>query len=71
MSEEKLAANEGIKIRSNYLRGTIKEGLADVSTGSMSEDDQQLLNSTAPISRTIATSVPTVASTSWKRPFPS
>jgi sulfite reductase (NADPH) hemoprotein beta-component len=44
MSEEKkLSANEYIKTRSNYLRGTIAEGLADVSTGSMSEDDQQLL----------------------------
>ncbi len=44
MSEEKkLAANEYIKIRSNYLRGTIEEGLADLSTGSMCEDDQQLL----------------------------
>ncbi len=43
MSEKKLAANEGIKVRSNYLRGTIAEGLADLSTGSMSEDDQQLL----------------------------
>ncbi len=43
MAEEKLAANEYIKIRSNYLRGTIKEGIADLSTGSMSEDDQQLL----------------------------
>jgi sulfite reductase (NADPH) hemoprotein beta-component len=43
MSDQKLAANEYIKIRSNYLRGTIKEGLADLSTGSMSEDDQQLL----------------------------
>ncbi|MCW1883298.1 NADPH-dependent assimilatory sulfite reductase hemoprotein subunit [Luteolibacter flavescens] len=43
MSEKKLSANEGIKTRSNYLRGTIKEGLADQSTGSMSEDDQQLL----------------------------
>jgi sulfite reductase (NADPH) hemoprotein beta-component len=43
MSEKKLAANEGIKIRSNYLRGTIAEGLADLSTGSMAEDDQQLL----------------------------
>lgn len=43
MSEKKLAANEGIKTRSNYLRGTIAEGLNDLSTGSMSEDDQQLL----------------------------
>lgn len=43
MSEKKLSANEGIKTRSNYLRGTIKEGLEDLSTGSMSEDDQQLL----------------------------
>jgi sulfite reductase (NADPH) hemoprotein beta-component len=41
--EKKLAANETIKINSNYLRGTIAEGLADLSTGSMAEDDQQLL----------------------------
>ncbi|HVJ45185.1 MAG TPA: NADPH-dependent assimilatory sulfite reductase hemoprotein subunit [Luteolibacter sp.] len=43
MSEKKLSANEGIKTRSNYLRGTIAEGLADLSTGSLSEDDQQLI----------------------------
>jgi sulfite reductase (NADPH) hemoprotein beta-component len=44
MSEEKpLAANESIKIRSNYLRGTIAAGLADTSTGAISEDDGQLL----------------------------
>jgi len=43
MSDKKLSANEGIKTRSNYLRGTIAEGLADLSTGSLSEDDQQLL----------------------------
>ena len=35
-------ANEGIKIASESLRGTILEGLADSSTGSMSADDQQL-----------------------------
>jgi sulfite reductase (NADPH) hemoprotein beta-component len=39
----KLAANEGIKDRSRFLRGTIAEGLQDVSTGGMSADDQQLL----------------------------
>src|SRR6218665_1090552 len=43
MSDKKLSANEGIKTRSNYLRGTIAEGLQDLSTGSLSEDDQQLL----------------------------
>ncbi|MFD0894584.1 NADPH-dependent assimilatory sulfite reductase hemoprotein subunit [Luteolibacter ambystomatis] len=43
MSEKKLSANEGIKTRSHYLRGTIAEGIADLSTGSLSEDDQQLL----------------------------
>ena len=43
MSEEKLSANEGIKTRSNYLRGTIEEGMADLSTGSLSDDDQQLI----------------------------
>lgn len=35
-------ANEGIKDTSNYLRGTILEGLANTSTGSLSADDQQL-----------------------------
>lgn len=44
MSEEKkLAANEGIKINSNYLRGTLLEGLADESTGAISKDDEQLI----------------------------
>ncbi|KAH0555784.1 hypothetical protein GP486_006272, partial [Trichoglossum hirsutum] len=34
--------NEDIKIASNYLRGTIKEGLEDQSTGAISAADQQL-----------------------------
>ena len=34
--------NEGIKDASNYLRGTLLEGLADTSTGALSKDDQQL-----------------------------
>jgi sulfite reductase (NADPH) hemoprotein beta-component len=34
--------NEHIKIASNYLRGTIAEGLADKSTGALSESDGQL-----------------------------
>ena len=42
-AERKLAANEGIKDRSDYLRGTIAEGLSDLSTGGISTDDQQLL----------------------------
>ena len=41
-SAPKLHKNEGIKDRSDYLRGTILEGLADVSTGSIAADDQQL-----------------------------
>ncbi len=44
MSEErKLTHNEHLKIGSNYLRGTLAEGLADVSTGGLTEDEQQLL----------------------------
>ena len=39
----KLARNEGLKTNSNYLRGTILEGLADPMTGSVSEDDTQLM----------------------------
>ncbi len=34
--------NEGIKDASNYLRGTVLEGLADTSTGAISADDQQV-----------------------------
>ncbi|KAL9022803.1 MAG: hypothetical protein Q9185_000066 [Variospora sp. 1 TL-2023] len=34
--------NEDIKIESNFLRGTIAEGLADTSTGAISASDQQL-----------------------------
>ena len=39
---QKLHKNEGIKKSSDYLRGTILEGLSDASTGSLSADDQQL-----------------------------
>jgi len=41
-TEKKLSKNEHIKEDSNYLRGTILEGLADVSTGALSADDGQL-----------------------------
>jgi len=34
--------NEDIKLASNYLRGTIQEGLDDKSTGAISASDQQL-----------------------------
>jgi sulfite reductase (NADPH) hemoprotein beta-component len=37
-----LHKNEGIKTRSNYLRGTILEGIADASTGAIAADDQQV-----------------------------
>lgn len=43
MSEHKLAANEYNKVRSNYLRGNLAEELADVSTGAISENSQQLI----------------------------
>jgi sulfite reductase (NADPH) hemoprotein beta-component len=42
MSEDNRAKNEIIKENSRLLRGTIAEGLADVVTGAISEDDQQL-----------------------------
>ena len=34
--------NEDIKIQSNYLRGTIAEGLEDTTTGAIAASDQQL-----------------------------
>ena len=43
MSEEvTLTPVEGIKTRSDYLRGTIVESLADRATGTLAEDDTQL-----------------------------
>jgi len=42
MTDDKRARNEIIKENSRLLRGTIAEGLADVSTGAISEDDSQL-----------------------------
>ncbi len=39
---DKRAKNEIIKENSRLLRGTIAEGLADVATGAISEDDAQL-----------------------------
>ena len=41
-SASKLHKNEGIKSTSEYLRGTILEGIADGSQGSIASDDQQL-----------------------------
>ena len=40
--EPKELTNEDIKIESNYLRGTITEGLQNTSTGSISASDAQL-----------------------------
>ena len=40
--ELKLAKNEHIKDESNFLRGTITEGLLDDSTGALAKDDTQL-----------------------------
>ena len=40
--EPKLAKNEQIKQESNFLRGTISEGLLDASTGALAKDDTQL-----------------------------
>nr|WP_263314650.1 assimilatory sulfite reductase (NADPH) hemoprotein subunit [Mammaliicoccus sp. Marseille-Q6498] len=40
---DKLDEMEHIKNRSNYLRGTIKEGLADEVTGAIADDDTKLL----------------------------
>jgi len=37
-----LSPVEGIKSRSNYLRGTILQSLADTATGALAEDDTQL-----------------------------
>lgn len=43
MSDRKLSAVEGIKLRSRYLRGTIAEALLDTSYGGIPEDDQALI----------------------------
>jgi len=39
----KLAHNETIKTNSRFLRGTLAEGLDELSSGAISEDDQQLI----------------------------
>lgn len=39
---ENLHANESIKDASNFLRGTLLDGLADASTGALAADDTQL-----------------------------
>lgn len=41
-NQTELTPVEGIKQRSNYLRGTIVESLADAATGALAEDDTQL-----------------------------
>lgn len=42
MEEPPPITNEDIKIQSNFLRGTIAEGLKDTSTGAIAASDQQL-----------------------------
>jgi sulfite reductase (NADPH) hemoprotein beta-component len=39
----KLSHNETIKTNSRFLRGTLEEGLAEIASGAISEDDQQLI----------------------------
>jgi sulfite reductase (NADPH) hemoprotein beta-component len=41
-SQQPLSANERIKANSNLLRGTITEGLGQVETGALADDDTQL-----------------------------
>ncbi|SMO86216.1 sulfite reductase (NADPH) beta subunit [Saccharicrinis carchari] len=38
-----LSEVEGIKTKSNYLRGTLKKSLDDMATGALAEDDTQLI----------------------------
>ena len=40
---KELSRNERIKEASGYLRGTLADGLTDISTGAITEDDQQLV----------------------------
>jgi sulfite reductase (NADPH) hemoprotein beta-component len=43
MTDSKLAHNETIKSNSRFLRGTLEEGFAEIASGAISEDDQQLI----------------------------
>lgn len=42
MTEKKLAANEYLKVNSNYLRGTLAESVANPVTGAVADDDTQI-----------------------------
>ena len=41
--EKELSRNERLKEASDYLRGTLAEGLTEDDTGAIVEDDQQLV----------------------------
>src|SRR6201981_1802070 len=43
MADDELSRNEHIKDASNFLRGTLAEGLQEEITGAIAEDDQQLV----------------------------
>jgi sulfite reductase (NADPH) hemoprotein beta-component len=43
MTDDELSRNEHIKDASNFLRGTLAEGLTEEVTGAITEDDQQLV----------------------------
>jgi sulfite reductase (NADPH) hemoprotein beta-component len=40
--EEPKKSDDDLKVKSNYLRGTIAEGLEDTSTGALAESDTRL-----------------------------
>ena len=65
---DKRARNEIIKENSRQLRGTIAEGLDEVATGAIAEDDRSSPSSTAPTCRTTATCAASGRRRSWRRP---
>jgi hypothetical protein len=67
MSTKVLTAVEGIKARSNFLRGSIAASLADSATGALAPDDTQLASSMAFTSRTTVMSARSAAARCWSR----
>jgi sulfite reductase (NADPH) hemoprotein beta-component len=62
-----LSRNEYIKEASDYLRGTLSEGLADEITGAIAESDQQLVK----FHGMTATCAPSARARSWRKHSPS
>ena len=68
---DELSRNERIKEASDYLRGTLEQGLREEITGAIIEDDAQLVKFHGMYLQDDRDLRPSAPARRWKRPSPS